>query len=276
MSLRPLTVDDAAAVQALAARAFDDLAVRRGRRPGEGAEEGRPHYVARDAHLVATGRAVGAFEGDELVGAALSTVRGDLWVLALLVVSPTAQGSGTGSALLRTVLEGAPPRRLLHASDDVRAVRAYSRAGFRLLPSLQATGSVSPDPSAPAVRDAPDDLPALVPFAVDLAPLRASDGRVLELADGRRGVAVLHRVPGRGSGVTVLDAEDDAAAADLLRGVLGTLDGPVDLAPLAPQEHWAVPVCLDAGLALAPNGPVEVAGVADPLAGPCVLGAVYV
>ncbi len=275
MTPRELAPEEVALVGPLAGRAFDDLTVREGGTPRPRSAARDAHDGAQHAHLAATGRALGTFDGDRLLGAALSVVRGDLLVLALLVVEPDAQSSGVGGALLRAALRGAPARLLLHASPDARAVRAYSRAGFRLLPALEATGTVTAS-TGPAVVEAPDDLPALVPFAVDLPHLRASGGAVLTLADGRPGVAVLHRVPGRGSGIDVLAAVDEATGADLLRGALALVEGPVEVGPLAPQQHWAVPVLLDAGLAVQPCGPVGVAGVPDPLAGTCPVGAVFV
>lgn len=269
--IRPLTAADAPLVGPLAARAFDDLLVREGRPLRPRPPERLAHYAAQYAHVVATGRALGAFDdGDRLVGAALSTVRGDLWLLPLLVVEPDAQSAGTGRALLSAVLDGAPARRVLHASSDARALRAYARAGFRLLPALEATGTVARGTGPAVVAGTLPDA-----FAVDAAHLRAAGGEVLALADGREGVAVVHRVPGRGSGVTVLSAADDATAADLLRGVLATLEGAVEVGPLAPQAAWAVPVLLDAGLDLAPGGPVCVAGPGDPLAGPCAPDGVF-
>ena len=151
-------------------------------------------------------------------------------------------------------------------------MRAYSRAGFRLLPALGASGtSLRARPSRLWSR--PSSAPA---FAVDEAHLRASGGRAVRLADGRDGVAVVHVVAGRGTGIDVLTAADDATAADLLRGALALVDGPSEVGPLAPQQHWAFPVLLDAGLSLEVTGPVAVAGVADPLAGPCPPDAVFV
>lgn len=274
MRLAPLDPSHTALVQPLAARAFDDLAQRQGRPPEPSSPETERYWRREHEHLLEHGTCLGAFDDDadddRLLGAALSYARGDLWVLALLVLDPAAQSGGTGSALLRAVLDGAPPRRLLHASRDERALRAYARAGFRLLPALEAHGT-------PALSGGPDlvDVEPTGPLAVDLVHALGAGARLLGLADGRPGQVLLAGPPGT-TGVTVLAAPDDATAADLLRGALSLVPGPVRLAPLAPQEHWAVGVALEAGLALGVTGPVAVAGVADPLAGPTTLQAVYV
>lgn len=269
MRLVPLDGGQAPLVQPLATRAFDDLATRQGRSPEASAPDVAAHYARQRAHLVATGRALAAYDDDRLLGVALSYERAGLWVLALLVVEPASQSSGAGSALLRAALDGAPPRRMLHASRDERALRAYSRAGFRLLPALEARGT--PSTVGPDLQDAEPDGP----FAVDLVHAVAGGVRLLALADGRPG-RVLLAGPASSRRVTVLSAPDDATAADLLRGALALADGPVRVAPLAPQEHWAVGVALDAGLVLDVTGPVAVSGVADPLAGPLAVQAVYV
>ena len=283
VALRPLAAADAAHVQPLAAEAFDDLAVRLGQPPRAGTGQVREHYRRQHEHLVAHGRPLGAFDGGALVGAALSYERAGTWVLALLVVRPGRQSDGTGSALLRASLEGAPPLRLLHASRDARAMRAYARAGFRLLPALRASGTPRLQGTGPVVRDA--DAPSVAAagcehLAVDLEHVVRSGGRVLALADGRAGLALVHGVPGW-LHAGVLTAADDDTARDLLRAALrvaaGRADGAgVEVGPLAPQEHWAVDVALEARLDLAACGPVALAGAADPLAGPCPPPAVLV
>ena len=283
VQLRPLAVADAAAVQPLAARAFDDLDVRQGRPPRGGTSEVTEYYRRAHEHLVATGSGLGAFDGDALVGAAVSYERAGTWVLALLVVEPGRQSDGTGSTLLREALAGAPPLRLLHSSRDARAMRAYARAGFRLLPALRASGTPRLEGTAPMARDA--DAAAVNAAGCghlqgDLDHVVRDGGSVLALADGRRGLAVVHGVPGAPR-PGVLTAADDETARDLLRAALRAAadragEGGVDVGPLAPQEHWAVDVALEARLELTPCGPVAVAGSPDPLVGPCVPPAVFI
>ena len=283
VDLRALGVADAGALQPLAAAAFDDLDVRQGRPPRGGTSEAHEHYRRGHEHLLATGRGLGAFDGDALVGVALSYERAGTWVLALLVVEPGRQSDGTGSALLRASLEGAPPLRLLHASRDARAMRLYARAGFRLLPALRASGVPRLDGAGPRVEDADAAVVAAAGcdhLQGDLDHVARHGGRVLVLADGRPGLALVDGVPGA-LRAGVLAAPDDDTARDLLRAALRVAatragDGGVDLGPLAPQEHWAVDVALEARLELVPCGPVGLAGAVDPLAGPCPPPAVLV
>lgn len=278
--LRPLNAVDAPRVQPLAARAFDQLAEQQGRPPRASTPSVVEHYLRQHEHLLSTGAGLGAYVGDELVGAALSYVRGPVWVLALLVVEPGRQSGGTGSALLRASLHQAPALRLLHSSRDPRALRTYARAGFRLLPSLRAAGR--PVRTGAEARDA--DLardPSRVGcghLAVDLEHVVANGGRVLALTDGRPGLALVHGPEGSPH-AGVLAARDEATARDLLRAALAAAasrEGEIEVGPLAPQEHWAVDVVLEAGLELAPIGPVAVAGVAEPLAGLCPPPAVLI
>lgn len=271
LEIRPLAAPDLPRVQPLAARAFDDVAVRQGRPPRDTTPAAAQHYRRQHEHLAATGRGLGAYAGDDLVGVALSYERERTWVLALLVVEPERQDRGAGSALLRASLEDAAALRLLHSSRDPRAMRLYSRAGFRLLPAITATGRVRPPDGVARALDA--DLAAeldgcrhLLP---DLQHVRATGGRVLALADGRRGLAVVTGPEGYPR-VAVLGAADELAGQELLRSALAQAagwPGEVQVGPLAPQEHWAVPVVLEAGLELSPAGPVAVAGLADPLGG---------
>lgn len=282
MILRPLAPQDAEVVGPLAFRAFEDLAVRQNRPPRGSTPQAQASWTRAHAHLLRTGRGIGAYDDDGgLLGVALSYRREATWVLALLVVEPGRQSAGAGSALLREVLREAPPQRILHASQDPRAVRAYARAGFRLLPALRASGRPQGD-GGDLVREA--DLrrdagaAGCAHLVEDLAHLVGGGGRVLAAADGRPGLAVVQGAPGFPK-ATVLAAPDAPTAQDLLRGALavaGGLEGDVEVGPLAPQEHWAVEVLLDAGLDVAPSGPVAVAGLTDPLAGLQPPPAVYI
>lgn len=264
LEIRPLRPAEVPLVRPLATRAFDELRRGQDRPARDVSAEQAAGLTAMHAHLQATSPdgCLLALDGDEPVGAALSYVRGGLWVLSLLVVEPGRQSLGAGSALLRAALAGAPERRLLHATTDSRALRAYTGAGFRLLPALLAEG-------LPEVIDAPQLVDAELdgPFAVDLQHVRATGGAVLALpGDPSAGRAVIVGPPGRTS-VAVLDPADEARGAALLAGALARAAREVDVGPLAPQEHWAVTVCLRAGLTITPCGPVAVAGVADPLGG---------
>jgi GNAT superfamily N-acetyltransferase len=275
LELRTLQEQEVPLVQPMAMRAFDDLAMRSGRPPRPWDPVIAAAYRGVHQHLRHTdpGGSLLALRDGEPVGAAVSYRRGPLWVLSLLVVEPGKQSGRAGSALLDAVLHGAPELRLLHASSDARAMRLYSRAGFRLLPSLTASGT-------PVLAGAPQLVPVAPAgvLAADLAHVLATGGAVLGLpgdAGGEAGRAVVVGPPGR-TRVLVLDPADATVGADLLRGALALQEGPVEVGPLAPQEHWATEVALEARLELAPRGPVAVAGMPEPLGGVALPAAVYV
>src|SRR5262245_24520537 len=69
-----------------------------------------------------------------LVGCSLAIVREGLWGLSLLVVRPDAQSAGVGRELLaRAHAHGDDPHgRIVLASPDPRALRAYANLGLAL------------------------------------------------------------------------------------------------------------------------------------------------
>ena len=282
MTVRALADGDVELVQPLAQRSFDDLALRTGRPVEARSDEERAHQRALHRYHLRTGSVLGAYdEHGALVGAALSSVRGRLWQLALLVVEPGAQSAGAGSALLRDALATMPQGGVgtFTSSRDARALRAYARAGFRLLPALSATGQVDQarlgDRSG--VRDGELSRDAervgVAHLTQDVALVVAEGGAFL-VAEG--GCALVYRSGSR-SMVRVLTAGTPREGQALLRaGLLVAGSEKVAISPLAPQQDWAVDVALAAGLELGLSGPVAVTGVADPLAGTCPPAAVMV
>lgn len=151
VTIRPLRANETDLVGPVATRAFDDLMRRQDRPPRTPSDEAAASYRVMHAHLRSTDPdgCLLALADDEPVGVALSYVRGDLWVLSLLVVDPRHQSTG---------------------------------AGFRLLPAMSAEG-VPAVAEAPALVDAPLDGP----LAVDLEQVRATGGSVRCLADDPSG-----------------------------------------------------------------------------------------
>ncbi|MDQ3849068.1 MAG: GNAT family N-acetyltransferase, partial [Actinomycetota bacterium] len=94
----------------------------------------------------------------------------------------------------------------------------------------------------------------------DLRFLLDVEGRMLVL--GERGFAI-HR----DGWPRLLAARDDGAAAALLRAVLLSAPpgGSVVVDFMTAGQDWAVRICLDAGLALSPGGPLFVRGSPGPL-----------
>jgi len=282
--VRPLRTEEIDLVQPLAQRSFEDLSSRTGRPPEPRDEATASYYRAQHHHLHRTGTALGAFSPDgTMIGSALSWVREHTWGLALLVIEPGDQSAGAGSALLREALATAAPDsvRTFLSSGDARALRAYSRAGFRLLPTLRASGLVDVslladrtgvregDPAGDAERAGVGHL------VEDIEFVRRHGGRFL-VAD--RGCALVSG-PARHPSVRVLTAADEVTGQRLLRAALAAaaeLEVEVSATSLAPQEHWAVQVCVEARLPLSVGGPVAVAGVSDPLGGVCPPAAVLI
>lgn len=273
MHLRPLARADVPDAARVAARAF--AALRGEPPPGEGAGL-EPWSRLRYEHLLATdpGSQHAAVDAEgRLVGIACALVREGIWGLSMLAVVPEAQGGGIGRRLLDAALDTAQDARgaLITSSSDPRAIRRYARAGFHLLPSFEVTGRVHRERLEQPAGVRPgglEDLPLTEHVdravrggarAVDLAATMAAGGHLL-VAEG--GYA-LHRE----KHVDIVAAEDEVTARRLLGAALLATEVAADLRVkwITAAQQWAVEVCLDAGLALAPAGPVCVRGDVGPL-----------
>jgi len=264
---------DAEAVYAVSLAAFHDLDLRLGGRPEPpGRGSGAAHRVGRFLRTDPGGAWV-AERGGEIVGGALAIVRDGVWGLSLLVVRPDAQSSGTGRELLARAYEygnGARGRIVL-ASRDPRALRAFARLGLELHPAVSARGTVSRPAPGDAVRPGTaDDLPFTE--AVDRAVRGAAHGEdILAMLEAGARLRVL---PERGyalmrdAELRLLAAFEEDAAATLLRGCLAEVEGreaSVDF--ITSAQNWAVGPCMDAGLELhADGGPVFLGGDVGPFA----------
>ena len=274
-TLRPMTTDDAPAVAQLTFECFAELDARFGRPPTWGADLTTTY--PRFRHLATTdpdGSWVAEQDG-ELRGAALALVREGLWGLSLLVVSPAHQSGGIGRSLLQNTLDYGRDAAagLILASEDARALRSYSRAGFDLRPAVDAKGPVrhrpDPEPSVRAARwtedreivDAAGRFVRGAGHGVDVPVWLEMGCQIYVHADG--GFAVRQKAE-----LKCLAAHDEAAAASLLRAVLR--DAPegegAEVGFITGGQEWAVRTVLDAGLALSPGGAVMVRGESGPLA----------
>lgn len=218
-----------------------------------------------------------ACAGEELVGAALAARREGLWYLAQFNVTPGYQGRGIGRRLLeRAMAYGADARgMLLHSSPDPQAMRAYQRAGFALLPALEATGVARRDrlPVVEHVRDGDEgdlDLATAVDriqrgagHGPDLGLLLRLGARLLVADDGAdRGYAVVDD-----GGPKIVAATDERTAVALLWAALAeNEDAAVTVSVLRADQQWAIDVCCRAGLDLAPTGPLCRRGDTGPMA----------
>jgi predicted N-acetyltransferase YhbS len=255
--IRLMRQDDVAAVHALAVRAFDDLAERLGlprEAPGDAAVA-----QIRHRHVVRTDPrgCLVAVEDGEVVGAAEAIVREGVWGLSLLIVDPGTQSAGIGSELLRraSAYGNGARGRIILASSDPRALRAYRRLGLWPQPCLIASGVPRGVAAAPATVRAGTRGDVPLTEAVDRVVRGAAHGAdigcLLDLG------ADLLVVPDRGYAlvrdhvVRLLAAADEEAARDLLRAVLAGAGGQeVTIEWLTERQGWALDVCLDAGLDL--------------------------
>jgi len=262
---------DVPAANELMFAAFEDLGRRMNEPPHPPGDPAAGHVRMRRAMATDPGGAWVTEDAAGLTGAALALVREGVWGLSLLVVRPQLQSAGIGSALLARALEhGAGARGgIILGSPDPRALRAYTRAGFALHPSIYAHGRPQGVAAAPEVRPfepADHELAA----AVDRAVRGAAHGGDLDaLVEGG---SELVTFPGRGyaayraGDVKTVAAFDDEAAAALLRTVLALvpdgMDAHVDW--LTATQQWAIDVAVAARLELRPGGAVFLRGDVGP------------
>lgn len=255
--------EDAPAVHALARRAFSALYPQ----PPE-TDRTRRAGLLRIEHLIGTdpeGAIVAERHDGTPEGAALALRREGLWGLSLLVIEPGVQSRGIGSRLLGRALATAHGARgaLILSSDDPRALRLYSGAGFAPHPVLEAKGIVKRPPEHPgtvrggSVDDRPlsdrvDRVVRGAPHGPDIDVELARGSSLLVCED--RGYALV----AEDGTVRLLAALDVPAAQDLLRAALAAvpagLEATVDW--IGADQQWAVPVVLEAGLELRPGSAV--------------------
>jgi ribosomal protein S18 acetylase RimI-like enzyme len=275
MRIRPMEERDVPATVAIAHAAFSDLHDRL--RDGIEYTGSGPHAAAiRHRRLLATdpGGAWVAEDGGVVVGVALALVREGLWALSLFTVLPEAQSRGVGRELLSRAWahgDGADARVIL-ASRDVRALRAYVRLGLDLHPALDAVGHPRDPGIAPdgGVRPwQPGDCRWADAVAREIRGAAHGDDLDALLAAG----ASLTVVPGRGYAAArgpelkLLIAADEDAAVTLLCHHFAAAEGEaVTVEWITSAQQWAVRTCVAAGLDLHAHGAVMTAGRLGPLA----------
>ena len=254
LTVRPMGADDVDRVRQVTEAAFAGLEAASGvpEPPAQPTDRARIRF----AHLLATdpGGCWVAERKGRVVGAAIAILREGLWGLSLLVVHPAQQSTGLGRELLARAVEyGSGARgRIILASPDARALRAYLNLGLDLVPAAAAAG-VPRGARAPAGvrRGGPDDAPLIAEVdhlvrgaahGDDVDKLVAGGHRLL--VDPGRGYVTI----GRGS-VSLLAARDEEAATGLLRAALHAAgDDVIRVEWLTADQQWAVRECHRAGL----------------------------
>lgn len=278
MELRPLRADDAPRVRLVAHWAFNDLDQRKGRTPTPWADARQQWFERRLRHLLATDpdRQWVAADGEDVVGAAVASVREGLWGLSLLVVRPGTQSAGLGRRLMDAALGEHAGPGVICASDDGRALRRYALGGFALHPCLEGAGRAD---LGAAIRDArvvegvdpefADDVDRAVrgyAHGPDHAFLQAGEGAALRYDGGaRRGYAYA----GDTGHLSLVAATEPAVAQALLWAVLARhVEAGVDSSVgfVTGGQQWAMEVLVAARLRLTVDGATCWRGMPEPAA----------
>jgi GNAT superfamily N-acetyltransferase len=279
IEIRPMTPEDVDEAQTMAAYAIADTvdsAEEREKIIGRPIEE-RARVSARYFHLLDTD-GPGSWVADDgrIVGVSVSLRRDGLWALSLLAVDGEYRGTGIGKELLGRALDyGSDCRaRMTVSSTHPAAIRSYARNGMQLRPTIWARGVPQVDGEAEDynVRVGTKDDADLT-AEVDLAVRGAAHGSDIDLMlDNGANLLVINRPGERGyvlereGSPLLLAATGERAAADLLRACLSRASGKeADVPWISADQNWAVPVVLDAGMALQPAGCVCVKGETGPL-----------
>jgi predicted N-acetyltransferase YhbS len=269
--VRPLRPDDIEGAYAVARSALFS--------PPAGEDEAQLHarQVDRIAHLQGTdpGGSWVAERDGRVIGVAQALLREGVWGFSLLAVAEDLQGHGVGRRLLDAALRHGDGARgwVVLSSERPAAMRRYARAGLDLHPAVAAAGIPDaariPDGTA-RVEDAGDGGLAVADaigravrgagHARDLPSSLRHGSRLLVLED--RAFALL----GRTGAVALLAARDEAAAQTVLWGAFAHAPrgATVSVDFLTADQQWALPVLLDAGLLLSPDGPVFLRGDVGP------------
>jgi GNAT superfamily N-acetyltransferase len=245
--------------------------------PGEDEPVRAARQHARIRHLVATdpgGCWVAEHDG-RVQGVGLALVREGVWGFSLFGVAEALQGRGVGRELFaRCWAYGADARgHIVLSSANPAAMGIYARTGLPVRPCLAAAGipELSRAPELEGVEDAGE---AGIPIADAIGrELRgAGHGRDLPvpMAHGARLLLYQDRAfaLARGGSIIMAGARDEDAAQRVLWALFATA-GPgatVNVDFLTAGQDWALPVCLDARLALSPDGPMFAGGALGPMA----------
>ena len=233
----------------------------------------------RAEHLMGTdpgGCWVAVDDRGDVVGTSMALVREGVWALSQLAVHPQVQSRQVGRRLLDAALgHGDDVRgRLIASSTDPRALRRYRRAGLDLIPCVSASGALLARAIPGGLRSRPASLPddqALCDHASRRVRGAAHGSDVAALIASHGDTALVHDDGGwavaRDGSPMLLAALDEDVARDLLWSAFasGPRGGSVHVGNISARQQWAIDVCLDAGLVLAPDGPLFCGGDVGPM-----------
>jgi predicted N-acetyltransferase YhbS len=248
----------------------------------DGAPEAEPAVVTRGrrrvTHLQRTdpgGAWVAEDERGEIVGVSLALVREGIWGLSLFAVAAGHRERGVGRELLEASFgHGADARgHLILSTEHPAAMRRYARLGLDLRPCVAAAGVIDRArlPATDGVGETgPEGIP--VADAIGRAVRGAGHGIDLEVALGDGGTRLLLYEDRafavvRGERIMLLAGLDEPAATRALHAAFAATPPGASIAVdfLTAGQDWAVRACLDAGLALSPDGPFFTGGDLGPL-----------
>ncbi|MEA2249674.1 MAG: hypothetical protein QOH46_4203 [Solirubrobacteraceae bacterium] len=234
--------------------------------------------LARIAHLQRSdpGGAWVAEQDGRVVGLAQALLREGIWGLSLLAVTEELQGRGVGRSLVERAWRYGEAARghLILSSVSPAAMRSYARLGLRLHPCVAAAGIVD--------RSRIPDLDGVVDAGVDGIAAADEIGRAVRGAGHGRDLAVpLEANPAtrlllfedrafalmRGDSVLLVAGRDEEAATRVLWSAFAATGhgATASVEYLTAGQDWAVRACLDAGLALSPDGPLFTGGDVGPM-----------
>jgi GNAT superfamily N-acetyltransferase len=232
---------------------------------------------ARIRHLMETdpgGSWVAEHDG-RVEGVALALIREGIWGFSLFGVAAALQGRGVGRDLFARcwAYGGEAAGHVILSSTNPQAMGIYARTGLPIRPCVAAAGipDVSRAPDVGGIVEA-REAGLEVADAIGRGLRGAGHGRDLPvpMAHGARLLVYEDRAfaLARGGSLIMLGARDVAAAQHMLWGVfVGAGPGAtVNVDFLTAGQDWALPVCLDAKLALSPDGPMFAGGALGPMA----------
>jgi GNAT superfamily N-acetyltransferase len=271
VAIRPMRAEDAVEADRVCVEVLYTMF------PGEEEARRATRQHARIRHLGETdpGGCWVAERDGRVEGVALSLIREGVWGFSLFGVSDALQGRGVGRELFARCWDyGARARgRIILSSTNPAAMAIYARTGLPVRPCIAAAGiaDLSRAPDLDGIEDAGEaGLP--VADAIGRALRGAGHGRDLPvpMAHGARLLVYEDRAfaLARGGHIILLGARDDEAAQRMLWGLFLEA-GPgatVNVDFLTAGQDWALPVCLDARLALSPDGPMFAGGALGPMA----------